>query len=202
MRTDTGKRIPLSNKAVLMNMCEGIKKALGVAAQEIQLTKDILGRDARRDVMCPRGWCQDALQEFFDLYPELDPADFPEASIMECDEFPFANSKQGGKPLKGVRRCIPRWQNSWQGGKLSRKLSKLSDNDDYLVKIEGWDCNKQAPLKRDLSAVERALEKRGDVLISDDLTEGALLFHMRRIYNSLDENQTISILASKTRTMP
>jgi hypothetical protein len=175
VRTDTGKRIPLSNKAVLINMCEGIKAALGVAAQAIQLTKDIAGRDDRRDEMCPEGHCANALREFFEEYPELDPADFPEASIMECDEFPFANSEQGGDPTKGVRRCIPRWQNSWQGGKLSRKLSKLADGDDYLVMIEGWDCEMQAPTKRDLAVVENVNVKRADVLSSDDLTQGTLL---------------------------
>lgn len=34
---------------------------------------------------------------------------------------------------------------------MSRKIAALAELDDYLVKIEGWDCEKMAPTKRDLA---------------------------------------------------
>ena len=118
--------------------------------------------------MCPQGFCADAIKDYAKLHPEVDPADLVVASGMSCDEFPFASSKQGGDLIKGTRICVEGWENSWQGGTMSRKLSRLVDGDDFLVKIEGWDCDKQAPVKRELPS---SFEKR-DVSDSDDLTSG------------------------------
>ena len=57
VKSITGKKILLDNKAILMNMCDGIKAFLGEVKQEIQLTKDTANRDAHRAIMCPDGWC-------------------------------------------------------------------------------------------------------------------------------------------------
>ncbi|KAF7347981.1 hypothetical protein MSAN_01750200 [Mycena sanguinolenta] len=146
VKNSSGKRIPLSNKAILMNMCEGIKKYGGTSANEIQLTKSKANQASNRAIMCPPGFCADALQEYAKLYPDLDPADWQIASGMSCDEFPFASSLQGGNKSNGVSICVESWENSWQGGTMSRKMASIGDGDDFLVKIEGWDCDTQAPL--------------------------------------------------------
>ncbi|KAJ7805719.1 hypothetical protein B0H14DRAFT_2320794, partial [Mycena olivaceomarginata] len=125
-----------------------IKKYLGTSANEVQLTKSKANQASNRAIMCPPGFCADALKEYAKLYPDLDPADLQIASGMSCDEFPFASSLQGGNKANGVSICVESWENSWQGGTMSRKISRLVDGDDFLVKIEGWDCDKQAPVPK------------------------------------------------------
>ncbi|KAF8140695.1 hypothetical protein K438DRAFT_1785462 [Mycena galopus ATCC 62051] len=183
VKNSSGKRIPLSNKAILMNMCEGIKKYLmGTSANEVQLTKSKANQASNRAIMCPPGFCADALQEYAKLYPDLDPADLQIASGMSCDEFPFASSLQGGNKANGVSICVESWENSWQGGTMSRKISSLVDGDDFLVRIEGWDCDKQAPVPKSVTRntqepvyahiLVREDDSDSDSLTGDDLFTG------------------------------
>jgi len=65
---------------------------------------------------------------------------------LSCDEFPFANSLQGGNPTTGTSICIPGWENSFQGGKLNQIGKTLSAGDDYVVELSGWDCSAGEPL--------------------------------------------------------
>ena len=74
-----------------------------------------------------------------------------------------ASTSQGGSFTTGSRVCVEGWENSWQGGTMSRKISSPAEEEDFLVVIEGWDCDKQEPLKR------REVEERS---ISDDLSSG------------------------------
>jgi len=78
---------------------------------------------------------------------------------------------KGGDLDFGSRICIESWQNSWQGGTISQKLVALDGLDNYLVKMEGYDCERQAPSA--LADKRRALMRRsvtGD-LTGDDIWE-------------------------------
>ncbi|MCJ1245915.1 hypothetical protein MMC30_003119 [Trapelia coarctata] len=167
----------------------GIKKYLGQVSQEIQLTKSKADQQANRDIMCPDGFCADGIKEYIKAFPDVDPADLVVASGMSCDEFPFASTTQGGNLNKGTRICLEGWENSWQGGKMSRKLSALADGDDFKIIIKGWDCDKQAPVKRSLEAPE-PLEKRAEWSEFDDSLAGDDLY-----YNFTDSGQHAMILS-------
>jgi hypothetical protein len=81
----------------------------------------------------------------------------------------LASSSQGGDLSLGTRICVEGWQNSWQGGTMSRKLAALDELDDYLVKIVGWDCETQAP---STTAGKRGVLVERD--LTDDLTGGQI----------------------------
>ncbi|KAL1957772.1 hypothetical protein VTO42DRAFT_5490 [Malbranchea cinnamomea] len=51
-----------------------------------------------------------------------------------CDEFPFASTKEGGKGAQ--LRCVPRKENSSEGGQLSRFYKKLSNGEKFNVAIK------------------------------------------------------------------
>ncbi|KAL2818006.1 hypothetical protein BJX63DRAFT_429338 [Aspergillus granulosus] len=105
--------------------------------------------------MCPQGFCANAVNEYVDqFYPDGIP-DWAKGAIeaagdMECDEFPFANSLQGGDALNGVAICIPADDNSFQGETLSRYFSRkdIVAGEDYMIEIVGWDCATQKPKRR------------------------------------------------------
>jgi hypothetical protein len=52
---------------------------------------------------------------------------------------------------------------------MSRKIAALDELDDYIVKIEGWDCEKQTP---SASADKGRTFTERDV--TDDLTSGQI----------------------------
>ncbi|OJD19557.1 hypothetical protein AJ78_00529 [Emergomyces pasteurianus Ep9510] len=65
---------------------------------------------------------------------------------LTCDEFPFANSKQGGDPGQGTSICVPAWQQNIQGGHLSGIGKKASGPDrSYVLNLVGWDCAARRP---------------------------------------------------------
>ncbi|EDN10003.1 hypothetical protein I7I51_07180 [Histoplasma capsulatum] len=65
---------------------------------------------------------------------------------LTCDEFPFANSKEGGNPNRGTSICVPAWQQNIQGGYLSGIGKRASGPDrSYILKIVGWDCATRRP---------------------------------------------------------
>ncbi|KAL2864822.1 uncharacterized protein BJX67DRAFT_360349 [Aspergillus lucknowensis] len=105
--------------------------------------------------MCPQGFCAKAVDEFVDqFYPDGVP-DWAKGAIeaagdMECDEFPFANSLQGGDAVNGVAMCIPADDNSFQGDTMSPYFSRkdIVAGEDYMIEIQGWDCDAQEPTRR------------------------------------------------------
>lgn len=165
----------ISNRAVLMNMCEGMKKLNGgKATDQYQLTyagpgKDNCWRVRNRRIMCD-GVCANAVQEYVDqFYPDGIP-DWAKAAIeaagdLSCDEFPFANSLQGGDAVSGTARCIPADDNGFQGETLSGYFSRqdIVAGEDYVIKIVGWNCDTQEPMKR------RRDDNRAAVDMSEDL---------------------------------
>ncbi|KAJ5624626.1 hypothetical protein N7510_000935 [Penicillium lagena] len=151
----------ISNRAVLMNMCEGMKKLNGgKGTQEYQLTyagpgKRNCWKIRNRRIMCPQGFCAKAVDEYVNqFYPDGIPnwakAAIEAAGDMECDEFPFANSLQGGDAVSGTAMCIPSDDNSFQGQSLSGYFSRkdIVAGEDYVIKIVGWNCDKQEPMRR------------------------------------------------------
>lgn len=56
---------------------------------------------------------------------------------------------------------------------MSRKLSALADGDDFKIVIKGWDCDKQAPVKRSLEAPE-PLDKRAEWTEYDESLAGGM----------------------------
>lgn len=102
-----------------------------------------------------RSWCTNALKKYVDQFYPTDRPDWVEEAItaagsMTCDEFPFASSVEGGDLVKGVRVCVPRDDNNWQGTTMGKYFKKGNRNyialgEKYAIEIAGWDCDKQAP---------------------------------------------------------
>jgi hypothetical protein len=104
--------------------------------------------------------CKDAIAEYVSsFYPTGIPTWAQEAITaagdLTCDEFPFASSIEGGKPNAGVTRCVPSDDNNWQGGTMSsyfnrRNRKYIAPGEKYVVKVVGWNCDKQVPAKRSI----------------------------------------------------
>ena len=69
------------------------------------------------------------------------------AGDMQCDEFPFANSVEGGVANRGSVMCVPAADQSWQGRQISpyTNSGRIKIGDRYVVLIQGWNCATQAP---------------------------------------------------------
>lgn len=59
---------------------------------------------------------------------------------------------------------------------MSRKLAALADGDDFKIVIKGWDCDKQAPVKRSLQEPDPVLEKRAEWSEYDDSLNSGTFF--------------------------
>jgi hypothetical protein len=161
-----GQLYEATNRAVLENMCKGIKHYLGYTSQTITLTRTKEStRKTNRKSMCPKKHCAKELKQYFaKYYPEGIPPQAQQAITMardmSCDEFPFAISAEGGDISRGVRFCIPSAENSWQGGVMSSSFSKASGikvGEKFNVTLEGFDCRTMSPSKlsrRDANATE------------------------------------------------
>jgi len=150
----------------MKNMCEGIKTLTGIASNIIELTKaDNTQYAQNRRTMCPKGWCADGVRQYLsEHYPTGVPSwaeqAITAAGAMQCDEFPFARTVEGGNLSNGTRRCIPASDNNWQGGTLSKYFKKMfgsTPNPDFIdvgekfiVVIAGWDCETNTPDPNDL----------------------------------------------------
>lgn len=159
-KTDKSKKtyFEMSNHAVLINMCRGMKKLNGgKVTQKIKLTyagkdDDECWHKRNRDIMCPEGFCRDAYEEFVDRFfpdgvPKWAKKAVTAASDMQCDEFPFASTLQGGDLANGIAMCIPADQNGFQGGTMGKYFweSMAPDNiqagEDFMIEIKGWNCD-------------------------------------------------------------
>lgn len=163
-----GKPYDIANRAVMQNMCLGIRNYLGYYSQSLVLTRtDDKTRKENRRNMCPDRFCAKAWKQYIKKYhengipPKVRDA-ITMAQDMSCDEFPFAISAEGGKPGKGVgegiRFCIPAGENSWQGGVMSSSFQKMTDmkaGKKFTVIIEGFDCVKMAPTSQPKSLMSR-----------------------------------------------
>ena len=77
--------------------------------------------DARRNAVCGGSKCQSATTE-------LNKAVRRKGLQLECDEFPWASSEQGGKWLPESQRrieCVTRVQDGWHGNCVSKYLVSL-----------------------------------------------------------------------------
>ena len=104
--------------------------------------------------MC-KDFCANAVNEYVNqFYPDGIPnwakAAIDAAGDMECDEFPFASSLQGGDAVGGTAMCIPADDNSYQGQTLAGYFSRqdIVAGEDYVIQIVGWDCDKHEPVLR------------------------------------------------------
>ncbi|PGH09181.1 hypothetical protein GX51_00935 [Blastomyces parvus] len=155
------KRICVDNREVMNSMCDGMKDFNGCISEDMQLKyePDEKTRADNRGKKCPDGFC--APQNV-----DCDPSnpskpcnqyyqfiDFPASQLsnnhafqLTCDEFPFANSKEGGNPNRGTSICVPAWQQNTQGGYLSGIGKRTSGPDrSYVLKLVGWDCESRRP---------------------------------------------------------
>ncbi|KEZ39600.1 hypothetical protein SAPIO_CDS9515 [Scedosporium apiospermum] len=148
----------------LMNsMCQGMKKNQHCVTNQMRLTYKPSDATTNRKNMCPdvdsQKYCAsqdvecDPAQPNMLCNPYANYMTRPIASIkhdpfhLTCDEFPFANSAQGGKPGSGTSICIPGWQNSYQGGKINQLSRRVGAGNDYIIEVTGWDCAKGRPTK-------------------------------------------------------
>ncbi|MEV4341023.1 NucA/NucB deoxyribonuclease domain-containing protein [Streptomyces sp. NPDC049590] len=62
----------------------------------------------------------------------------PDPKKYDCDEYPFAASKEGGNPARGSTRIISRSDNRTAGARLGGfyKTQRLLDGDGYYVRIK------------------------------------------------------------------
>lgn len=149
----------VSNHAVLMNMCRGMKKMNGgKGTQTAKLTHGgKCWQKRNRDIMCPEGFCKNAIAEYVDqFFPDGVPSwaqdAITSAGDLECDEYPFASSLQGGDLVNGVTVCLPADDNGFQGTTMSKFFRRrkggrlIVAGEDYTIRIVGWDCDKQRPV--------------------------------------------------------
>jgi len=151
--------VTLSNHAVLMNMCRGMKKMNGgVGTQTTKLTHGgECWKERNRNIMCPGGFCKNAINEYVDqFFPDGVPSwaqnAITAAGDLECDEFPFATSLQGGDLVNGVTVCLPADDNGFQGTTMSKFFRRKKGGRDivagenYIIRIVGWNCDTQEPM--------------------------------------------------------
>ncbi|KAG5300160.1 hypothetical protein I7I50_06224 [Histoplasma capsulatum G186AR] len=151
----------VDNREVLNSMCDGIKDYTGCVTEEMELKyePDKKTRADNRSKKCPDDFCK---PENIDCDPANPNTpcnqyyqfiDFSASQLsnnhpfqLTCDEFPFANSKEGGNPKRGTSICVPAWQQNIQGGYLSGIGKRASGPDrSYILKIVGWDCATRRP---------------------------------------------------------
>ena len=72
---------------------------------------------------------------------------FPRPHGGQCDEFPFASSRQGGAGAQ--EQEVPARENQCQGGTLARRYvaARIGDGDDFLVVITHPSMIAQAPFQ-------------------------------------------------------
>ena len=160
--SSAGQSIPAPNGAVLENMCEGIRNYTGSTSQSMTLT---YGGPACKPQnyknKCPRSggkrYCAAGVASYIaSFYPTSQyPSGLPSwataaitaAGDMQCDEFPFANSVEGGVANRGSVMCVPAADQSWQGRQISpyTNSGRIKIGDRYVVLIQGWNCATQAP---------------------------------------------------------
>lgn len=150
-----GQSIPASNAAVLENMCNGIYAFTKQISQSVTLTYGgKCFQKQNRPKMCPQGFCSSGVSSYVQSFyptgiPSWATAAITAAGNMWCDEFPFANSLEGGNPSYGSRICVPAEDQTWQGGVMGKYFRGptplISPGEKYVVKIVGWSCSTQAP---------------------------------------------------------
>ncbi|KAI9776791.1 MAG: hypothetical protein M1839_009342 [Geoglossum umbratile] len=151
-----GSPIPAPPRALIENMCNGIEKLSGSPSQNITLEMaDDAAQIKNRNAICPSGSCDSVWQDYVKkYYPSGLPDGAKEAILtvksLQCDEFPFARSKEGGNPSNGVSFCVPGSETGWQGGTMSWYFSpenpkRIRIAEKFVVEIVGWNCTTQQP---------------------------------------------------------
>ncbi|KAJ5104534.1 hypothetical protein NUU61_001881 [Penicillium alfredii] len=154
----TGEKYKAPPKAVMQNMCEGIKKLTGSYSDKATLTKaSNKQRRRNRRKMCTKNGksvCTNAVNKYIEKFypngkiPEKAREAIASATDLQCDEFPFARTKEGGSLESGTTICVPSTDNGWQGTTMSpffRGANKIKSNERFTIELVGWDCEKQAP---------------------------------------------------------
>ncbi|OAT05802.1 hypothetical protein BDBG_02131 [Blastomyces gilchristii SLH14081] len=165
MRVSDGKggfkRVCVDNREVMNSMCDGMKDYNGCISEEMQLKyePDEKARANNRGRKCPDNFCTPQNVDCDPSNPRkpcnqyYQFIDFSASQLsnnhpfqLTCDEFPFANSKEGGNPGRGTSICVPAWQQNTQGGYLSGIGKRTSGPDrSYVLKLVGWDCARRRP---------------------------------------------------------
>lgn len=79
-------------------------------------------RQERYDAQCPNNYCDETAKNLND---QLGRTGSRSKLILECDEFPWKSSEQGGRYMdqfgsgRRTNTCIPKYQNNWHGQCLS-----------------------------------------------------------------------------------
>jgi hypothetical protein len=163
-----GSMIPAPNRAIIMNMCDGINEVNGGnGGNTLQLTHGgkCFKRRNRRPMCENKGRrCKDAINDYIQSFYPSGVSPWAQEAItaagdLTCDEFPFASSIEGGDPSpgKGITKCVPSDENHWQGGTMSSYFKMGNRNyvqpgEKYQIEVVGWDCNEQKPAKRSPTA--------------------------------------------------
>ena len=145
----------------MINMCEGLRQ-LGNSNNMLLTYGGECFQKRNRGIMCREGRkssCSAAIEEYIRaMYPS---GKIPQsakdaitaAGNLQCDEFPFANSIEGGDLVNGRAVCVPADDQAWQGGTMGKYFKPGSKNyvapgDKYKIEIHGWDCASQKPLRK------------------------------------------------------
>ncbi|KAH9837852.1 deoxyribonuclease NucA/NucB-domain-containing protein [Rhodofomes roseus] len=118
------KRIP----DICQNMCFGIECANPKLPSTLTKSSDTKTcRDARKRNTCGA------------TNPNRCSAKFPgnagKIKDMSCDEYPFASTREG-QTLQAVTRCVPKEQNSSQGGQISGLYKKITQGTQFDVRFD------------------------------------------------------------------
>ncbi|OAX83415.1 hypothetical protein ACJ72_02214 [Emergomyces africanus] len=155
------KRVCIDNREMMNSMCDGMKDYNGCISEEMQLNyePDKKARGDNRGKKCPPNFCKSENVDCDPANPSMacnqyhQFIDFSASQLsknhrfqLTCDEFPFANSKQGGDTGRGTSICVPAWQQNIQGGHLSGIGKRASGPDRaYVLELVGWDCASRRP---------------------------------------------------------
>lgn len=83
--------------------------------------------ERRRNAQCGGSFCADE-EETLNTYLDRTPST---RLRLQCDEFPWASSEQGGLFLDADSRsqtCVPAYQNNWHGQCVSKLTSYVAGN--------------------------------------------------------------------------
>lgn len=115
----------------LTGLCQPILQ-IANRIEEFTFTSDSKLVDDRRKIQCPDSTCLDPTKD-------LNKALNRRGLQLQCDEFPWASTEQGGDWLPSNMRsqtCVPSWQNNWHGQCVSKYSIFISASCALLLTIQ------------------------------------------------------------------
>ncbi|KAK6333744.1 hypothetical protein TWF730_003927 [Orbilia blumenaviensis] len=190
----SGQRVPHTNKAIIWNICKGIKNYNGgLGGNSLTLTHGgKCFQTWNHGEVCTGNadtFCRNGLNEYISSFYDSVERARVQAAItlaggLTCVEFPFAASLEGGDLARGARLCVPLIDQSFQGIAMGRFFNPLIAGGDvirpgekYVVRIIGWDCDSDSPdstFARSLPGVQKrdAFSAQGVSLVGDEMWRG------------------------------